>query len=557
MGYQPEDMDASARRDSAAENYSAACANSQIAMSGFTASAIQDYTPTYFSETLSSLPPPSRPRWDFAPMDDPAASQQHSASWMDEASMPLTASSSALPSSSSSSSSELAGNSQMAMSAFAVDGYPNSSPAWLPQTSSPPSGAPWNFAPGVYSAADQGVMTWMGESSTSQNASNGAFPSSSSDLANDAPPSTSSSSSLAPPPPSLSDAVSSSWRNDLSSSPMSNTRFSSSALPAVSSVPAAFNSSPSPEPASYDQTSTEEERYLQAANGPSPSQFQDAWTTTTNPTEDSAAPDVPPQARNEEGLDRQTAQQHDSADNADFHLPSTSPDGGASPPPTSSSSLLPSSTSANHAEDPHARDPLPRARSEGGLDRQLAQQRDRADTADFHSPSTSSGGGASPPSTSSSSSSSPPSLSNTMSSSWPNIQPLSWVPNTRFSLSIALRSGSSNSAAFTSWCPTEPASYIPDGATGSSSSSAPTATPSVRENVTTDSLLSWVMRNFSSAAFRYLDDERFLALHRENPSDIQTLREAARRHGIARKDLEAFVGRACRGGIKLKALINE
>ncbi|KAF8171539.1 hypothetical protein BJ912DRAFT_995537 [Pholiota molesta] len=472
--------------------------DSHMTTSGFPANEYQGDLPEYFPGTTSS---PAR--WNFVPMDDHAASQQHSASWMDEASMPPTALSSALPSSSSSSS-ELAGNSQMAMSAFAADGYPDSSPTWLPQMSSfsssppPPSGAPWNSALGVYAAADQGESSWMGESSTSQNASNGAFPSSSSDLANDAPPSTSMARqdnvgvvvSLAPPPPSLSDAVSSSWRNDLSSSPMSNTRFSSSALPAVSSVPVAFHSSPSPEPASFDQ-----------------------------PT-----------------------------DTADFHPPSTSSGGGASPPPTTSSPSSLSSTSANHPEDPHAPDPPPRARNEEGLNGQTAQQHDRTDTADFHSPSTSPDGGASPPPTASSSSSSPPSLSN---------QPLSWVPNVRFSASIALRSVSSNPAAFTSWCPTEPASYIPDGATGSSSSSAPTATPTVRENVTTDSLLSWVMRHFSSAAFRYLDDERFLALHRDNPSDIQTLREAARRHGISRKDLEAFVGRACRGGIKLKALINE
>ncbi|KAF8186039.1 hypothetical protein BJ912DRAFT_476496 [Pholiota molesta] len=186
----------------------------------------------------------------------------------------------------------------------------------------------------------------------------------------------------------------------------------------------------------------------------------------TNPTEDSAAPYVLPRARNEEGLDRQVTQQRDRTDTADFHPPSTSSGGGASPPPTTSSPSSLSSTSANHPEDPHAPDPPPRARNEEGLNGQTAQQHDRTDTADFHSPSTSPDGGASPPPTASSSSSSPPSLSN---------QPLSWVPNVRFSASIALRSVSSNPLPSPRGAQ-EPASYIPDGATGSSSSSAPTAT---------------------------------------------------------------------------------
>ncbi|KAF8171534.1 hypothetical protein BJ912DRAFT_995523 [Pholiota molesta] len=122
--------------------------------------------------------------------------------------------------------------------------------------------------------------------------------------------------------------MSSSW--PLSST--SNTMFSSSiTLSAASSRSAAFTSSYSPNPVTESSSTSSQPppspiSHLTAPspsgpNGPSPSQFQDTWTTMMNRTKNSAAPDVLPRARDEKERHLQTAQQCDRADTADFTHP--------------------------------------------------------------------------------------------------------------------------------------------------------------------------------------------------------------------------------------------
>jgi hypothetical protein len=278
-----------------------------------------NYAPTStsgrFPGTTSSLWPPPPPLAgaprESALMDYSAVNQQDPTSWV--VGGDPTASSGAFPPLTSV---EPAVHTRISASGFMANGY-QASPPWLPETTP------------------------------------------------------SSSSSLPRPQPSLPGTMSS-WPDALSSSSTSNTML--------------------PDPANYAPTSASTSRYTRATNGgyspdissytcllppPPPianfiarspscsnklasAQFQDTWTTKLNRTEDSAAPGVPPRARNEEAPELQPAQQYGSADIADVYSPSASSDGGASPP-TASSSLLssppPASSSSSSSLSPHAAAP--------------------------------------------------------------------------------------------------------------------------------------------------------------------------------------------------------
>jgi hypothetical protein len=92
--------------------------------------------------------------------------------------------------------------------------------------------------------------------------------------------------------------------------------------------------------------------------------------------------------------------------------------------------------------------------------------------------------------------------------------------------------------------------------TGSSPSSGPTAAPEHRVRVPDAALLGWLIRNVSAAALRGLIDRSFLLGPRNSATNIQMVREAAQRHGVAAEDVEECVKKVFMGAAELATLVN-
>jgi hypothetical protein len=153
---------------------------------------------------------------------------------------------------------------------------------------------------------------------------------------------------------------------------------------------------------------------------------------------------------------------------------------------------------ANHTMDAVASDALPQVLSEEDLDLQTTQRRNSTENIDFHSPSAPSNSKASRASASSSSTLQHPAIPTTSS----------------------------------------------------------LAAPERRVRVPDAALLGWLIRNVSAAALRGLINREFLLGPRNSASNIQMVREAAQRHGVAAEDVEECVKKVFMGAAELATLVN-
>jgi hypothetical protein len=82
------------------------------------------------------------------------------------------------------------------------------------------------------------------------------------------------------------------------------------------------------------------------------------------------------------------------------------------------------------------------------------------------------------------------------------------------------------------------------------------AAPERRVRVPDAALLGWLIRNVSAAALRGLINREFLLGPRNSASNIQMVREAAQRHGVATEDVEECVKKVFMGAAELATLVN-
>jgi hypothetical protein len=82
------------------------------------------------------------------------------------------------------------------------------------------------------------------------------------------------------------------------------------------------------------------------------------------------------------------------------------------------------------------------------------------------------------------------------------------------------------------------------------------AAPERRVRIPDAALLGWLIRNLSAAALRGLINREFLLGPRNSTSNIQMVREAAQRHGVAAEDVEECVKKVFMGAAELATLVN-